>query len=260
MTLVPDDVFTVLQRCPDPVVRTSIYQFRSLATARQYRWPYAIVQSFQSTGGWLLDWGCGNGHFSQFLFLAGHRVECFAFGASCPLVTWLQREHPDWVHYSEGSEQDPISLPYQDGAFDAVASVGVLEHVRETGGNELASLREIHRLLTPAGLFFCFHFPNRYSWIEGMTFLFPSRFHHTYRYTKRDIRALALAAGFDVLWIRRYNVVPRNILGNLAGRWGSSRAVAAFVDTIDSMLNLILNPFAQNYGFVLRKASLPAIR
>jgi hypothetical protein len=33
-----------------------------------------------------------------------------------------------------------VMLPFPDTCFDAVASVGVLEHVRETGGNELASL------------------------------------------------------------------------------------------------------------------------
>jgi SAM-dependent methyltransferase len=257
MPIVPDDIVAVLKNCPDPEVANRIRQFRATATARQYRWPYAIIQRLRPRPARFLDWGCGNGHFTQFLFSAGFQVDSFAFDAPSPLIAWLQREHPERVRYSEGSEKDPVKLPYADGAFDAVASVGVLEHVRETGGNEIASLREIHRILAASGQFFCFHFPNRYSWIEGVTYFFPSRHHHLYRYTKRDIRALAKAADFEVVCLRRYNVLPRNIFGDLAARGIAPRMLATLVDFADGVLNLVLNPFAQNYGFVLRKLPPP---
>ncbi|MBQ4132690.1 MAG: methyltransferase domain-containing protein [Desulfovibrionaceae bacterium] len=45
-------------------------------------------------------------------------------------------------------------------------SIGVFEHVHETGGDQLASLKEISRVLKPEGFFLCFHLPNKYSWVE----------------------------------------------------------------------------------------------
>ncbi len=168
------------------------------------------------------------------------------------MLRHLQSRSDRPVVYSAGSESEPVKLPYADGTFDAVFSIGVLEHVREFGGNELESLREIGRVLRPDGLFFCFHFPNRLSWIEALTTVFRSRHHHAYRYTKKDILRLAAAAGFRVLEMRRYNALPRNVFTSFpAGR--RSRWLACCVDILDAMLTWALNPFCQNYACVLER-------
>lgn len=255
--ITPADIFSLLQSKPDATTRPQgAHQFRALATAEQYAWPYAATQAFVRPGARVLDWGCGNGHFSQFLLQAGYEVRAFAFGPPAPLITDLQRAAPEKISYAAGSPAEPVQLPFADHSCDAVASVGVLEHVRETNGNESASLREIHRMLVPGGVFLCFHFPNRYSWIEGLTFIFPSRFHHTYRYTKSDILALARQAGFELLAIRRYNAVPRNIFCSFPAMLRPSRLLAALVGFADGILSFGLNPFCQNYGFVLRKPAV----
>jgi len=49
--------------------------------------------------------------------------------------------------------------PYLD-KFDAVVSVGVLEHVKETGGSEIGSLREIFRILKLNGYLSVTTFPT----------------------------------------------------------------------------------------------------
>lgn len=36
----------------------------------------------------------------------------------------------------------------------------------QCGGEELASLAEIRRILKPGGLFFCYHFPQKSGWVE----------------------------------------------------------------------------------------------
>jgi cyclopropane fatty-acyl-phospholipid synthase-like methyltransferase len=54
---------------------------------------------------------------------------------------------------------DPIRLPDADDNFDAVLSMGVLEHV----GHAEESLDELHRVLRPAGLVYCHTLPNRFS-------------------------------------------------------------------------------------------------
>ena len=64
--LTPSDIFDRLALEPEPV-RVSLQQFRSRACAQQYRLPYAQTQEFLREPRRVLDWGCGNGHFSYFL-------------------------------------------------------------------------------------------------------------------------------------------------------------------------------------------------
>jgi len=252
--ITPADIFFLLQAKPGVTTRPQgAHQFRSLATAQQYAWPYAVTQTFVRPGARVLDWGCGHGHFSQFLVHAGYEVCAFAFGPPAPLIADLLRATPEKISYVAGSPAEPVQLPFADASCDAIASVGVLEHVRETSGTEAASLREIHRVLVPGGVFLCFHFPNRYSWIEGLTFIFPSRFHHTYRYTKADILSLVRDTDFELLTVKRYQAFPRNIFCSFPAPLRASRVLAGLVDFIDKILAVVLNPFCQNYGFVLRK-------
>ncbi|MBI5382485.1 MAG: class I SAM-dependent methyltransferase [Opitutae bacterium] len=253
--ITPTDVFHELHPKAIADARYGLAQFRALATAHQYRWAYREVQGRVARDLRVLDWGCGNGHFTQFLWQAGYRVSAFAFGEATPLIADLLRLAPERVAYAAGTESDPVRLPFDDRAFAAVVSVGVLEHVRETGGDESSSLREIHRVLADDGLFLCFHFPNRFSWIEGLTFFFRSRFHHRYRYTRADILRLARTTGFEVVQVRRYHAIPRNIFERLPESLRTSRRFTLLVNAADALLRLVLHPFCQNYGFVLRKAA-----
>ena len=59
---------------------------------------------------------------------------------------------------------DPWRLPFDDGAFDAVLSCGVLEHVEDPD----ASLEEIRRVLVPGGTFYVYKLPNRTSYLEAI--------------------------------------------------------------------------------------------
>lgn len=249
--LTPSDIFDRLESEPEPV-RASLRQFRSRACAQQYRLPYTLTQGYLSAPARVLDWGCGNGHFSYFLQTIGHKVDCYAFGDPAPVVVHLQSKPQAPVVFTGGTEFDPVRIPFPDQSIDAVFSVGVLEHVREVGSDEKASLREINRILGAGGLFFCFHLPNRFSWIEALTTVVRSRHHHTYKYTRSQIAALLDHAGFEPLVIRRYNAFPRNIFSSLP--WSrKSRLVAHAVDALDSLFTLLLNPLCQNYGIVARK-------
>ena len=170
-------------------------QFHGLADGHQYLRLYRTFRRHVPAGARVLDWGAGNGHFSYFLTRAGYAATGYSF-EGFGFEPWLGDAAYRFVR---GNSSDPVRLPFPDHAFDAVASIGVLEHVRETGGRELESMKEIRRVLAPRGVFVCYHFPNRGSAIDWLARRTPGKHHHLYRYTRGDIEALVREAGFELL-------------------------------------------------------------
>ncbi|HET9252665.1 MAG TPA: methyltransferase domain-containing protein [Candidatus Eisenbacteria bacterium] len=221
----------------------------SLVGARQYRMLYRLCRKYLPEGSRVLDWGAGNGHFSYFLQRSGYRAEGFSL-LEPRFTRWLP--DPSYA-FTQGDPRDPVTLPYGDGTFDGVVSVGVLEHVRETGGSEAKSLAEIARVLRPGGAFLCYHFPNRYSWIDWAARRVPGMHHHDYRYTRGEIRRLAAGAGLHVVEVRRYGILPRNSGARLPRSLRTSGALARAWDAVDGGLAIPLSLFCQNYCFVAVK-------
>lgn len=226
-------------------------QLRALASARQYRGLYLWTRRSVEPGADVLDWGCGNGHFSFFLQKAGYRVTGYSFYAP-PMRSLLEADGFRFVSANSG---EPTALPFADGSFAAVASVGVLEHVREHAGNEEASLREIARVLRPGGVFLCYHFPNRGSWIDWVARRVGSLHRHDHRYTRSDIERLTRTASLELLDVERYGMLPRNVWGFAPRPVRCSRRLADLWDGLDAVLGVIFAPIAQNYRFVARKRS-----
>jgi SAM-dependent methyltransferase len=227
-----------------------LLQFGSLLSAHQYLALYRLFRKYVPEGARVLDWGAGNGHFSYYLQRSGYRASGYSLldGA---FLRWLpDPEYP----FLRGDAQEPVLLPYADASFDAVASVGVLEHVRETGGSEPGSLAEIARVLRPGGVFTCYHFPNRYSWIDWSARRVPGKHHHEFRFTRRDIETLTAGAGLKLVEARRYGLLPRNFGHRMPRTLRGSRALASAWDLLDSLLAVPFSTFCQNYYFVALKA------
>lgn len=222
--------------------------FKSRVSADQYRKHYYKVAQYVPPGARVLDWGCGPGHFSYGLSRLGFQTSGYGFFEFA-----LRSQMPESYEFTHGSLDDPIGIPYADESFDAVVSMGVLEHVRETGGDELASLREIRRILRPGGHFLCFHFPNRLSAIEQLNVRLGRYHHHIYKYDASDIRWLCGESGLHLLEKKRYGVLPRNAWNNLPPRYRNSRWLAAAYNFSDDLLAYPLSIFCQNYMFVARK-------
>jgi SAM-dependent methyltransferase len=220
-------------------------QFRSAVTAEQYRRFYRTVERTFRPGSELLDWGCGNGHASYGLTRLGYRVTGYSF-EPCNLAPHCG----DGYRFVRGDERDPSRLPFDDGSFDGVVSVGVLEHVRETGGDEVASLLEIARVLRPGGRFVCYHLPNRYSVIEAISSRLGAEYNHPYRYRASDIRRLCQRAGLELLETRRYGALPRNAWHRAPAPIRDSRGLARAWNLLDDALGLPLRPVCQNHLFV----------
>lgn len=242
-----DELVDAARKFPD----RQLLQFRSRIGANQYRRLYRLVRQWTREGAAVLDWGSGNGHFTYFLQRAGRAAHGFSL---LPGVFRAWVPNPDYP-FIQGNEAEPVRLPYADAMFDAVVSVGVLEHVRETGGDESRSLREIARVLKSGGVFLCYHFPNQHSSIDRLARRFPGMHRHEYRYTEREIRALVAGAGLRLEAMGRYGSLLRNSAGALPDRVARSRAVAAVWDLADAVLGMLLSRWCQNYFFVARKVA-----
>jgi 2-polyprenyl-3-methyl-5-hydroxy-6-metoxy-1,4-benzoquinol methylase len=234
----------------------TLSQFFTAPGAHQYLLLYRLVVRYIKAGCTVLDWGSGNGHFSYFLVRSGYKVHGFDFD---DLPSVCRSLTPETYNYTMGQLASPASLPYENEKFDAVVSVGVLEHVRENGGNETAIVNEINRILKPGGIFLCYHLPNQYSWIDAVSRIVGRLFHkhfHKYRYTSSDILSLCGDAGLGIIEMKRYAVLPRNIWNLWKHKLKANNfsfKVARLYDRIDAFLSALLSPICQNYFFVARK-------
>jgi ubiquinone/menaquinone biosynthesis C-methylase UbiE len=138
----------------------------------------------------VLDLGCNNGYGSRILAGACRRVT--AVDISEAAIADAIRRFGDlginfqWV--------DGITLPFQDGTFDAVVSFQVIEHVDEPDGY----LSEIVRVLGPEGQAI-FTTPNKAIRLDpGMA---PWNKHHIQEFTHQELRDL-LASYFTRVRIR----------------------------------------------------------
>jgi len=232
----------------DELKKNNIYHFGSYTSGSQYLYAYRLVGKYAKPGLKVLDWGTGSGHFSFFLLSQGYKVDAFTIEIECNLADHLEKIYPG--NYNLHLNQDPLApLPFDDKTFDMVVSIGVLEHVRDTNNNEIQSLNEIRRILKPQGIFVCYHFPNKYSWIEALTKHINSKYNHDYKYTAQDIKEMNKKCNMKLLEHGRYGIMPRNsfrgILNNLF--------ITTIYNSFDYLFSKLLNPFCQNYYFVSRK-------
>lgn len=225
--------------------------FDTLPSVHQYYKLYRLVDRYIAHGATVLDWGAGSGHFSLFLDSSGRRATAYAF-SDPGLFELIDMSN---IAFTKAMENEPVLLPYYNESLDAACSVGVLEHVREFGGSEAASLSEIHRILKPDGFFICYHLPNRYSWIEWLARQI-GKWSHQYRYDKEQVVAMFDPASWQILEMGRYGILPRNSLRALLPRaMIKSSLIAKIIDGMDWGLEKVFFGLAQNWFVVARKIS-----
>lgn len=236
----------------DELRELGLENFSNRATAAQYERIYDTILREVPKGAKVLDWGCGNGHLSYFLLRNGYQVSAIGMEVFSETELFNQRFPGQFAYYQAG-EDDPIGLPYADNEFDATFSMGVLEHVRETGGDEVGSLKEHYRILKPGGKFLCFHFPNRLSYIEGAAKFFAKKHHHQFKYDRGIIQAMLDQAKLKLVSMHRYGMLPRNELKRLPKSISNSVGFVKAYNAVDGLLGAVLGIVAQNYMFVAKK-------
>jgi ubiquinone/menaquinone biosynthesis C-methylase UbiE len=232
----------------DSLNARGIYHFGSYISGSQYFKAYELVIKYVKDNSKVLDWGAGSGHFSYFLLQNRHNVTAFSIESKIALLDYLNTNFPG--KYNTDLSQDPLTkLPYYDQYFDAVVSIGVLEHVRDTGNIEYNSLSEIQRILKPDGVFICYHFPNKLSWIESITKHLDSKYNHTFKYNLDDIKKLTNESNLKLLEYNRYGILPRNTFR----KFTNSIFLTKLFNSIDISLSKLFNLFCQNYYFVAKR-------
>jgi SAM-dependent methyltransferase len=190
----------------------------------------------------MLDWGCGKGLVSYWLKkkqvnitscdIANDNVTS-AFGKINRIITVTGIDIVPLTH--------EYKLPFENSSFDVVLSFCVLEHVP----NDLESLKEINRILTPGGLFFCLYLPYKLSYTQNIEHL-RGQWYHDRLYSKGMVKKLLNNANLELLDLWHRALLPKRSLGS------------SFFKKIDKIDNwfcnyTVLKYFATNIEFVAYK-------
>lgn len=229
-------------------------QLLTLASTGQYRHAYELVPRYLGNARAVLDWGCGNGHFARFLLTQGLDVTGYSYDPPPSFVAGAER-----FHFVPGTAGDPCALPFADAQFDAVFSIGVLEHVHELAGDQRRSMAELLRVLRPGGRAFIFHLPNRGSWIEAVVRVtnglgLTAKHQHSLRFTRASFTALLEGHAARVIAEGRYNILPRNALRLLPAGVGDAPMLCGAVNAVDDALGAVAPALCQNWYFIVEKA------
>ena len=129
----------------------------------------------------LLDVGCGTG--ANLLMLSRYG-EAEGVDVSADALAFCRERGLDRVKQGAGED-----LPYEDGRFDLVTALDVVEHMDD----DLAGVKEMYRVLRPGGHVLIFVPTFMFLW--GVQ---DDVSHHRRRYRLPELRRVLEQAGFEV--------------------------------------------------------------
>ena len=200
----------------DSATKKLFYHFSTITGLYQYELLFNYIDRIRNKETLsVLDWGCGNGWFTYYLLNNGFK-RVISYGFGWDTIDNAKSIIPN-INYINGYEcnlDNPSKLPFEDNSFDLIFSIGVLEHVHETGGDQTISLNEIHRIMKPKGKFYCYHLPNKLTWIEFIKGVFlkdKKKYNlHTKKFNRANIECLLAQSQMNLPLIKRYNLLPYN--------------------------------------------------
>ena len=204
-------------------LRTVLYRFYFRAEqvitptlrSSQYAYFEALHAQLTPSARWL-DMGCGHQVFADWMTREQEAVITRNRLVAGIDLDWQGlRKHPAIKRRVFG---DLSHLPFPPGSWNVISANMVMEHIETPA----AILREVHRALSPGGIF-VFHPPNFYHWGTLVARILPERlkkrlvrlfegraeadvFETHYRInTAAEVRRLARAAGFEVVALQHVN-------------------------------------------------------
>lgn len=197
----------------------------------------------------VLDWGCGFGYVASYLDSHGVEVSMFDFVPDAEATTEVEVNAFPGV--TAIVSPDPVRLPYADESFDAVLSLGTLEHVEFPEH----SLQELRRVLRPGGMLYVYKLPSRFSYVERLAKRRGQYWHgkwpHDRVYTLHSAVQMIDKSGYDVLESGYRNAFPLRATGRLLKGRGV-RQVRRLSDAVTNVPGL--RQVATNVEVVARKA------
>jgi SAM-dependent methyltransferase len=113
--------------------------------------------------------GCGRGSLSS--YFAANGWQATLLDSSPEIIEIAQKVFMTNGHEARFVIGDALDLPFDDGSFDVVASIGLLEHFERPG----RVLDEQWRMLKPGGWLLCYIVPERpdnlqryFNWINRL--------------------------------------------------------------------------------------------
>ncbi len=190
----------------------------------------------------ILDFGAGNGTFSRILRARGYRVECLE-------IDPRYRE----LLAAEGFPVRASLAEIPEASLDGVYLLNVLEHIPD----DVGELRAIGARLRPGGKV-CVYVPAFQALYSAM----DRSIGHCRRYTRRDLAAKLVAAGFEPPTTRYHDCLgfPATLLykavGDRSGRIDVRRIL--FYDRVVFPLSQALDPLFR--GVLGKNVSAVAVR
>jgi len=171
------------------------------AKLSRYHTIVPFFQRYLPREGRILEAGCGLGRIIIYLSKGGYNIEGIELNEDAV------RKVKDFDKNLKIIVGDILKMSYEDNSFDAVISLGVIEHFEE--GPQKA-LKEMHRILKPGGIFFVtvpyINLIRRFLYIpynslvvkmrrmQGLDMKFSA-----YLYTKKEMQLLLKDSKFEII-------------------------------------------------------------
>lgn len=155
-----------------------------------------LLAGLRPPGDWnVLDVGCGTGGNFSFLDAYG-RVQGCDYSEEAIRYCLMRGTHPVRV-------ASIYDLPYEEGSFDLVTCLDVIEHLRL----DLPAFRELNRMLKPGG-----HLLVTLPIGEHLYSDFDCLAGHLRRYTMQQARLLLSESGFDPVRLTCYTTLVHPLI------------------------------------------------
>ena len=216
-----------------------------------YQFIEPVFRQYLPRNGKILESGCGIGRWVFYLRDLGYDI--IGIDLAVDALRIAKERDPAAPIYPE----DILHTSYPAGSFDAVISLGVVEHFEE--GPQMA-FQETRRLLKNGGLFLVTvpvqnvsrtlfanlmkELKRRYKQLKGVEYVFEE-----YRYTRREFESLLGEANFEILAVSPDDFkLPKNIglyidypfLRHNTNKWelnGPGRVLSRLLNTISPWLS-----------------------